>query len=138
MTPFVLDASVALAWCFEDESTPESWVLLDNLEQVCAFVPAIWLLEVSNILLCSERRGRITYKKANDFFVELKALPINIEHIEHGHILDNVLMLARMEQLTTYDATYLELAKRMDLPIATKDKALRASALRQGVALCSV
>lgn len=135
MTPFVLDASVALAWCFEDEATPESWALLDNLEHSVAFVPAIWLLEVSNILLCSERRGRITYKKANDFFVELKALPINIEH---GHILDNVLMLARMEQLTTYDATYLELAKRMDLPIATKDKALRASALRQGVVLCSV
>lgn len=138
MTAFVLDASVTLSWCFEDEATPETWALLDSLEEGTAYVPALWLLEVANILICSDRRGRITTAKANDFFATLRTLPIMIEPVEYGPALDRTVTLARIERLTAYDAAYLELAKRMALPIATRDQALREAALRHEVTLCAV
>lgn len=138
MTAFVLDASVTVAWCFEDEATPESWALLDALENGTAFVPALWLMEVANILVCAERRGRITADKADGFFAMLRTLPIRVEPLEHGHALDAVRALARAERLTAYDAAYLELARRMKLPIATRDNDLCAAAQRQGVVLYPV
>ena len=124
MTGFVLDASVAVAWCFDDESTPAAWALLDRLRTVPAHVPALWQLEVGNILLGAERRRRITQARAVLFLGILGELDIRVDPDLAGRAFRDVLPLARAGGLTTYDATYLELAMRLGLPLATKDAAL--------------
>ena len=132
MTGFVLDASVALAWCFDDESTPAAWTLLDRLRSAPAHVPALWALEIGNILLGAERRRRITQARVVEFLGILGELDIRVDPDMPGRAFRDVLPLAREQRLTTYDATYLELAMRLGLPLATKDTALvrAATALR--------
>lgn len=132
MTGFVLDASVAVAWCFGDESTPSAWALLDRLRSAPGHVPALWALEIGNILLGAERRRRITQARAVEFLGILDELDIRVDPDLPGRAFRDVLPLARERRLTTYDATYLELAMRLGLPLATKDKALAraATALR--------
>jgi predicted nucleic acid-binding protein len=132
VTGFVLDASVAVAWCFDDESTPAAWALLDRLRSAPAHVPALWELEVGNILLGAERRRRITQARAAEFLGILGELDIRVDPEMPGRAFRDVLPLAREQRLTTYDATYLELAMRLGLPLATKDMALirAAKALR--------
>ena len=132
MTSFVLDASVALAWCFNDESTPTAWGLLDRLSAAPGHVPALWALEIGNILLGAEKRQRITQARTVEFLGILGELDIRVDQDMHGCAFRDVLPLARDQNLTTYDASYLELAMRLGLPLATKDKALAraAAALR--------
>ena len=132
MSGFVLDASVALAWCFDDESTPAAWALLDRLRSAPAHVLALWTLEVGNILLSAERRRRITQARTVEFLGILDELDILIDPDLPGRAFRDVLPLARAQHLTTYDATYLELAMRLGLPVASKDTALirAATALR--------
>lgn len=128
----MLDVSVALAWCFDDESTPAAWALLDRLRHEPADVPSLWYLEIGNILLGAERRKRITRARSAEFIGILDELDIQVDPDVPGRALRDVLPLARTQRLTTYDATYLDLAMRLGLPIATKDRALRqaATALR--------
>lgn len=128
MTGFVLDASVAVAWCFDDESTPAAWALLDRLRSAPAHVPALWELEVGNILIGAERRRRITQARAAEFLGILGELDIRVDPEMPGRAFRDVLPLAREQRLTTYDATYLELAMRLGLPLATKDTALIGAA----------
>ena len=132
MTSFVLDASVAVAWCFDDESTPAAWTLLDRLGIAPGYVPALWALEIGNILLGAERRRRITQARAAEFLGILGDLDIRVDPDVPGRAFRDVLPLARERRLTTYDASYLELAMRLGLPLATKDAALTraATALR--------
>ena len=128
MTGFVLDASVAVAWCFEDESTPAAWALLDRLRAAPGHVPALWALEIGNILLGAERRRRITQARTVEFLGIVSDLDIRVDPELPGRAFRDVLPLARERRLTTYDATYLELAMRLGLPLATKDKALARAA----------
>jgi predicted nucleic acid-binding protein len=132
LTGFVLDASVAVAWCFDDESTPAAWALLDRLRRAPGHVPALWALEIGNILLGAERRRRITRARTTEFLEILGELDIRVDPDLPGRAFRDVLPLARERRLTTYDATYLELAMRLGLPLATKDTALTraATALR--------
>jgi predicted nucleic acid-binding protein len=130
---YVLDASVTLAWCFKDEQTPETNALLDKLETVQAFVPGLWSLEIGNILLSACRRQRITYASATEFLTLLNALDIQTDHVTADYGFHDIFLLAHSENLTTYDAAYLELAMRLGLPLATRDKALAEAALRVGV-----
>ena len=132
MTGFVLDASVTVAWCFDDESTPAAWALLDRLRTTPAHAPALWALEIGNILLGAEKRRRITQARTVAFLGILGDLDIRIDPDLPGRAFRDVLPLARERRLTTYDATYLELAMRLGLPLATKDQALAraAAALR--------
>ena len=132
MTGFVLDASVAVAWCFDDESTPAAWALLDRLRTTPGHVPALWELEIGNILLGAERHRRISHARAVEFLGILGELDIRVDPDLPGRAFRDVLPLARERRLTTYDATYLELAMRLGLPLATKDAALAraATALR--------
>lgn len=129
---FVLDASVTVAWCFDDESTPAAWALLDRLRTTPAHAPALWALEIGNILLGAEKRKRITQARTVAFLGILGDLDIRIDPDLPGRAFRDVLPLARERRLTTYDATYLELAMRLGLPLATKDQALAraAAALR--------
>jgi predicted nucleic acid-binding protein len=132
VTGFVLDASVAVAWCFEDESTSAAWALLDRLRTAPGHVPELWALEIGNILLGAEKRRRITQARTVEFLGILGDLSIRVDPDLPGRAFRDVLPLARERRLTTYDATYLELAMRLGLPLATKDKALAraATALR--------
>lgn len=130
---FVLDASITLTWCFKDEETPLTVTLLERLQTETAFVPALWTLEIGNILLSACKRQRISYARATEFLNLLDDLAIQIDENTATHGLRDTFLLAYSEQLTTYDAAYLELAMRLGLPLATKDIQLSKAALRVGV-----
>ena len=130
---FVLDASIALAWCFSDESTPLTNGLLDNLETASAIVPELWSLEVSNILVTAERRKRISYARIIEFLALIENLNIKVDKETSARGFREILSLAHAEGLTSYDAAYLELAMRLGVPLATKDIQLLKAAKKLGV-----
>ncbi|MHB1527701.1 MAG: type II toxin-antitoxin system VapC family toxin [Candidatus Dormibacteria bacterium] len=132
---FVLDASIALAWCFADQTTAISESALDRLDHEDALVPGLWPLEVANVLAGAEGRGRLTPAQTARFVELLGQLPIGVAEIEHDSILTTVLDLARATGLTAYDASYLALAAVSGVPLATADADLRRAALAVGVDL---
>lgn len=132
---FVLDASIALSWCFADEATNHTWKLLERLEQETAFVPSLWSLEVTNILILAERQKRISYAHVIQSFELMASLPIQLDEETGYRAFHETCQLAYTEKLTSYDASYLELAIRLGIPLATKDKALAKVAKKLGVML---
>jgi predicted nucleic acid-binding protein len=137
LTRFVLDASVTLAWCFEDEASPYAEAVLEKLAPGAAVVPSIWPLEVANALLVAERRKRLTRAKVTRFLQVLRSLPIVVDSEGGARALDTVLDLARAHGLSVYDAGYLELALRDGLPLATLDERLKRAARQAGVEVAS-
>jgi len=133
--PFVLDASMALSWCFEDETTGETEAVLDQLGKDHAIVPSLWELEITNALLVAERRGRLTEAQTTRYVSLLAALPINID--TSGPAMTTLLALGRQHGLSSYDASYLVLAERDGLALATLDDKLRRAANTAGVVLLS-
>ena len=131
----VLDASVTLAWAFEDEDNAYTDLVLESLAEAKAFVPTIWPLEVGNALLAAERRGRLNQAATVQFLALLWQLPIVVETEKPEQMLGETLALAREQGLSTYDATYLHLAMRRGYPLATTDEVLRQAATRAGVPL---
>ena len=130
----VLDCSIVMAWCFEDEATEFTDSLLDLLIEGNAKVPSIWPLEVANVLAISERKGRTNQAKITQFLQLLNDLPITVDTKTGEKAFTDVLTLARTNRLTCYDAAYLELALREGLPFATLDEGLKRVALKLGVA----
>lgn len=130
---FVLDSSVALTWCFEDERTHPTRALLFRLTDDGATAPALWPLEVLNVLAMAERRGRIDADRRQELVAFLKELPItlDVETASRSWLVTSE--LAARWRLTVCDATYLELAQRMSLPLATLDRELRSAAQNAGV-----
>lgn len=135
MKRFVLDNSVVMAWYFEDEANAYTAAILESLAASEALVPTVWPLEVANVLLVGERKGRGTEARTSRFVALLGALPIRVDAATSQHALSVILTLAREQGLSTYDAAYLELAMREGVPLATQDKALRRAAEACGVAL---
>ncbi|MGB0360291.1 MAG: type II toxin-antitoxin system VapC family toxin [Endozoicomonas sp.] len=133
MSKFILDCSIAAAWCFEDEASDTTDNLLERVRDHGAVVPSLWLLEITNVLLQAERRGRITASDATTRLELLHLLPISIEHSTQAETFNNVITLARAESLTSYDAAYLELAIRLNLPLATLDKKLIQAAKNSNI-----
>ena len=133
MTAFVLDCSIAAAWLFEDESSPETDNLLAHLKDGGASVPNLWHLEVSNVLIQAEKRGRITPAQIAARLELLGSLPITTDIETAFRTFREIIKLARDQKLTTYDAAYLELAIRQGVPLATQDKALIRAAKTVGV-----
>jgi predicted nucleic acid-binding protein len=132
----VLDASLALAWCFPDEKSAVSEATLDLLSSGGeAFVPVLWPLEVGNALLVAERRKRVTIAQVTAVLQRIAQLPIAVVPLTTDRAFGSILYLARQEQLTEYDAAYLELALREGLPLATLDDDLRRAARRAGIDL---
>ncbi len=120
MPRFVLDNSLTMAWYFEDEATPFADEVLDGFTLDSeAVVPPLWALEVTNVLLVGERRGRTTTMEEQAFLALLQRLPIAIVDTERHRIFDEVLSIARQQQLSSYDASYLNLAQREGLPLAS-------------------
>lgn len=132
---FVIDASVTMAWCFEDESDSYADAVLDALAESGAAVPSIWALEVANVLLVAERRGRITPRESEEFVRLLSELPIQTQFDDPTISLREILVEGRMADLTAYDTASLILAKSQRLPMATLDSKLRLEAEKLGVAL---
>lgn len=135
MPAFVVDSSVALAWCFRDETTPETSRLLDIAGTEGAAVPNLFHLETTNVLLVAERRGRMSAADTADQIALLGSLPLAIDPHTAEEAAHATLSLARIHRLTAYDAAYLELALRRRLPLATRDAALAAAAMAAGVAV---
>lgn len=131
----VLDASVALAWCFEDELSAAADVVADRLMSEPAIVPAIWPLEVANAVVAAERRGRLTERDAAEILELLTVLPIEIEATSTRQALGAIAAVAREHGLSAYDAAYLELAARLQAPLATLEKRLLAAARSAGIEL---
>jgi predicted nucleic acid-binding protein len=135
MSGFVIDASVALAWCFDDEATAVTRAILDRFEDEQAEVPSLWHLELANALALSERKRRIAPARTSEFIALIGGLPIVIDEQTANRALSAVLELARSERLSAYDASYLELAMRRGVPLATKDDSLAKAARHVGVNL---
>ena len=131
----VIDASVSLAWHFDDEVSEYADRILEELRAGAGLVPAIWPLEVANALLIAERRGRLSPARTARAVDLFKELPLQVQEIGAQDALGPILDLARAEDLSVYDASYLELAMREGLPLATEDAALKSAAVRVGVTL---
>jgi predicted nucleic acid-binding protein len=130
---FVLDCSVTLAWCFKDERTPATDALQDRLIIESALVPEHWCLEVANGLAVGERRKRIAAASVAPFVQLLGTLQIEVDDQLAERTFDHILPLARSHSLTAYDAAYLDLAIRRQLPLATLDEDVRRAATALGV-----
>ena len=118
----VIDASVTLAWFFKDERTAFTENLLDYVAKNGAITPSIWPLEICNGLLMGHRRKRLSQADFHASLETLDALPITVDTTSLTHVLAKIPPLARDHQLTSYDASYLELAIRLGVPLATTDK----------------
>ena len=131
---FILDASVTLPWCFEDEPSAYADGILDLLGQDAeAVVPAVWPLEITNALLTALRKQRITQTKAVSFLERLRGLPIVVEDLVLTRVFENTFLQAQSSQVTSYDGSYLELAMRKHLPLASLDEPLQKAAEALGV-----
>ena len=130
--PFVIDASITACWAFDDEDHPVAALALDRIRADEARVPSLWWFEVCNTLIVNERRGRLAEADVSAFLRGLSRLGVMVDReLDEDH----VLMLARRHRLTVYDASYLELASRESLPLATLDTDLATAAHREKLQL---
>jgi predicted nucleic acid-binding protein len=129
----VIDASAALPWIFKDEASPESDRLFERVATEGANVPAIFPVEMANVLVQAERRKRVTRDYSTERLALLAQLRVTVDAPSVGRVWTETIALARTEQLTAYDAAYLELAMRLGLPLATLDRDLATAARRRGV-----
>ena len=130
--PFVLDASVAACWAFQDEDDPRADLALSRIKTDEALVPGLWWFELRNILVVNERRKRIAEADTTNFLKYISQLTIKTDRFPDS---DAVLRLSRTRQLTVYDACYLELAQREGVPLATLDSYLARAARVEKVTL---
>lgn len=134
MNRFVLDCSIAMGWCFEDQANALTDKALTLLEDGHALVPHIWFLEIANVLVVAERKNKINKADSVRFFEMLRSLPIVAEPNPLAWEYANHLMeLGRAHRLSSYDAAYLDLALRSGLPLATRDVPLLKACKKTGV-----
>lgn len=138
MTGIVVDASVALAWCFPDEASEYADAVLVALEGQAVLVPAVWPLEVANAVVVAQRRKRITQPEIRRFVELLEGLTIHQDALPVAGSVSNILPLAREYALSAYDASYLELAIRRNAPVATMDRELERAGRKAGVEVLEV
>ena len=129
--PFVIDNSVVSGWYLENQATPYTEAIAEQLLEDRASAPALWELELTNVLRTACLRQRMTAEKAQQILARIANLPIDIDRQPVPR--SELLALALRFGLSSYDAAYLELALRRQLPLATQDDALRAAALAAGV-----
>ena len=120
----VIDASLTMAWDFEDESSQQADAVFDQVLISGAIVPALWRLEVANALQVAVRRRRIATAYRDRVLRRLSRMLITIDPEGQAHAWTSVLHLSDTQKLTVYDAAYLELAHRRELPLATLDRDL--------------
>lgn len=130
---FVLDSSIALAWVYHGETTDEIRNLFDQIIQIGAWVPSLWRLEVANVLEMGVRRRRHDANFRDSTLDDLALLPIQVDEETDRHAWAETLQLAGRHRLTLYDAAYLELALRREMPLATLDEDLRRAAISENI-----
>lgn len=135
MTGVVIDASVVLSWCFEDEATDAAYRMLDRVSELGASAPSFLLVELANVLWAAERQGRLKAEEAAEFIGLFEVLRIAFDTETASRALWEVRTLARAGGIAVYDATYLELAQRLGCPLATKDEGQIAAAIQLGIAV---
>ena len=131
----VIDNSVVMAWCFDDEANAFADTVLDRLGQTTALVPSLWPYEVINVLLVAERNKRLMHADSLRFVSLLNQLPIIIDHDPPEKRMNDLLAIGMSTGLSSYDAAYLHLAIRHDCPLATLDKKLTEAAKAVNVTL---
>jgi predicted nucleic acid-binding protein len=135
----VLDASVALCWCLENQATSYTEAIFQMMADGAeAYVPFIWPLEMAHVLTLAERRKALTIAQTTSFLRELLQWPINVDCAGLDRVFNQILAATRTHKLSAYDAAYLELALREALPLATLDKDLRAAAKSAGVKIAGI
>lgn len=135
MSRFVVDCSVTMAWCFEDEADAYAATVLKALARDTAVVPALWPYEVANVLMVAERHRRLRHADATRFLTLVGALPFEIDAALTVSSVSSLRTLAREHHLSAYDAAYLDLAIREGVPLATRDTALRNAARAAAIRL---
>lgn len=134
---FVLDASVALSWLLEDAGAAQAYAdtVFDVLKMPTsiAHVPVTWGLEIANVIAKSEARGILLENRTQGFLATIHAAPIVSDGQTHAAVFSDTLHLCRRYRLSSYDASYLELALRTALPLSTLDQDLRKAATKAGV-----
>ncbi len=133
---FVLDNSVTMRWFFGDGKPKElvyAGKVLDAMKHTSAIVPVTWGLEVANVIARAEAKGLVTEARSGAFLEMLEGVDIEVDSATFAHALSDTLQLARRYKLSAYDASYLELALRSGIPLATLDENLQKSAKTAGV-----
>jgi predicted nucleic acid-binding protein len=129
----VIDASMAIAWLFDDERTAAAHAIMRRVVAQGALVPILWRLEVANVLRNAVRRGRCDEAYVDISLARLGRLAIRSDEDTDRHAWNATLTLSREEGLTLYDAAYLELAIRKNVPLASCDQPLLAASGRRGI-----
>lgn len=130
---FIIDNSVVMSWCFKDQANAYGDSILERLIESAAYVPSVWPLEVVNVLLSAERKKYISQADSVRFICLLSELPIYLENESPDKSMKELLGLARAHDLSSYDASYLDLAMKKGLPLATLDEKLRKAAVHTSV-----
>jgi predicted nucleic acid-binding protein len=131
---FIVDASVGFAWVYQGQASPETDQLLNEVAAgATVIVPALWYLEMSNVLLMAQRRHRLTAVQRKAALEKLTAMQFTVDEEGTRHAFGKTSELAEKHGLTIYDAIYLELALRRSLPLASRDESLRNAAKQRGV-----
>jgi predicted nucleic acid-binding protein len=134
MTRFVLDASVALSWFFPDEYSPYADYIARIIPDGRALVPIVWPLEMANAFLTAVRRGRLSESEASALVGALNRLQIDIDHdVALKTVMQTTLAVGITHHLSAYDASYLELAIRRSLPLATQNQRIWQAATAAGI-----
>ncbi len=134
----VVDCSVSLAWFFQEEQTTAAVGVLDHVKETGMCVPCLWWREMTNGFLIAERRQRITEAETRYYLSLLEKLPITVDDQPVSKGVADTLSLGRRYRLTAYDASYVELAMRLGLPLVTFDESLRTAAESAGVTVLKV
>ncbi len=133
---FVLDNSVTMRWLMASTKAVDQQYAIEILKSLTdqqPIVPNLWHLEVASVLLAAEKRQQITSGQSEDFLIQLENIPLRVDDSTAFHAFTRTLGLARSYNLSSYDASYLELAIRTGNPLATLDKALVRAAKKAGV-----
>jgi len=129
MADFVIDNSIVMAWCFDDEISTYADDVLGGLEVTAAIAPAIRPLELGNVPAVAEWRKRLNEADSIHFLALIGDLPITVIQEPAWRMTREILALARKRQISTYDPSYLDLAMRKGLPIATRDSGMKKAAM---------
>ena len=128
----VLDSSVTMAWMLRDEPSARADAILEQVADIGGVAPALWWVEVRNVLVIAERKGRLTQEDTAAAVQAIDALGVRLDQAPDSV---SLFRLARTHGLTAYDAMYLELAIRQQRPLATLDRTLTAAAQAEGITL---
>ena len=138
MSACILDASFTFQWLFRDEASAAGYAALATIKRDGAVIPPLWFVEIANGLGMAERRGRIAQTGMPEAMALLRSLPLETDEPPSLARCEVILDLMRTYRLTAYDATYLELARRRGMSLATRDRDLLVAAPAAGVTLFAV